>query len=145
MRQKTALSGSGLPCAESAPHIFSSFFFVREQTVQLSVLHGPENIAEDRARAIAHLLEVLAGKQPRRLYLLGRRLRQYPPHLLIRIQPGVAGEAVKPVQLEMLLEMRQPHKTLQSRGPHLFDVLEAHRSEERRVGKECRSRWSPYH
>ena len=25
------------------------------------------------------------------------------------------------------------------------DVIEAGRSEERRVGKECRSRWSPYH
>ena len=25
------------------------------------------------------------------------------------------------------------------------DALEACRSEERRVGKECRSRWSPYH
>src|SRR2546429_9862494 len=24
-------------------------------------------------------------------------------------------------------------------------ILEANRSEERRVGKECRSRWSPYH
>src|SRR2546430_16337545 len=24
-------------------------------------------------------------------------------------------------------------------------VSKAHRSEERRVGKECRSRWSPYH
>src|SRR3712207_6316204 len=24
-------------------------------------------------------------------------------------------------------------------------TFEAHRSEERRVGKECRSRWSPYH
>ena len=24
-------------------------------------------------------------------------------------------------------------------------VLINHRSEERRVGKECRSRWSPYH
>ena len=24
-------------------------------------------------------------------------------------------------------------------------VHEAYRSEERRVGKECRSRWSPYH
>src|SRR5260363_93316 len=24
-------------------------------------------------------------------------------------------------------------------------ILFAHRSEERRVGKECRSRWSPYH
>ena len=26
-----------------------------------------------------------------------------------------------------------------------YDVLFAERSEERRVGKECRSRWSPYH
>ena len=24
-------------------------------------------------------------------------------------------------------------------------IAEIHRSEERRVGKECRSRWSPYH
>ena len=29
-------------------------------------------------------------------------------------------------------------------NPHIGDVL-AFRSEERRVGKECRSRWSPYH
>ena len=27
----------------------------------------------------------------------------------------------------------------------LFDELKTLRSEERRVGKECRSRWSPYH
>ena len=26
-----------------------------------------------------------------------------------------------------------------------LDVVTAPRSEERRVGKECRSRWSPYH
>ena len=25
------------------------------------------------------------------------------------------------------------------------DIIAAERSEERRVGKECRSRWSPYH
>ena len=25
------------------------------------------------------------------------------------------------------------------------EILKVHRSEERRVGKECRSRWSPYH
>jgi len=31
-------------------------------------------------------------------------------------------------------------------GRHLFaPTYEQHRSEERRVGKECRSRWSPYH
>ena len=27
----------------------------------------------------------------------------------------------------------------------LLDPKDAERSEERRVGKECRSRWSPYH
>ena len=27
----------------------------------------------------------------------------------------------------------------------LFNKLAGKRSEERRVGKECRSRWSPYH
>ena len=27
----------------------------------------------------------------------------------------------------------------------LFDTPQTTRSEERRVGKECRSRWSPYH
>ena len=26
-----------------------------------------------------------------------------------------------------------------------YQLLESQRSEERRVGKECRSRWSPYH
>ena len=28
---------------------------------------------------------------------------------------------------------------------HFFQAIITHRSEERRVGKECRSRWSPYH
>ena len=28
---------------------------------------------------------------------------------------------------------------------HIFFITEGGRSEERRVGKECRSRWSPYH
>src|SRR2546429_3355495 len=30
-------------------------------------------------------------------------------------------------------------------GPAVYKVLWRERSEERRVGKECRSRWSPYH
>ena len=32
-----------------------------------------------------------------------------------------------------------------ARQVRLTDVVEGARSEERRVGKECRSRWSPYH
>ena len=37
---------------------------------------------------------------------------------------------------------------LQSKGGTVISVIEnerGFRSEERRVGKECRSRWSPYH
>src|SRR5256885_2262469 len=33
----------------------------------------------------------------------------------------------------------------QERGAHPGSEREPQRSEERRVGKECRSRWSPYH
>ena len=38
-------------------------------------------------------------------------------------------------------------KKVQNKAIEVFQVLncEAMRSEERRVGKECRSRWSPYH
>src|ERR1041385_2805072 len=38
-------------------------------------------------------------------------------------------------------EMRDAAQMLESLGVHSIDI----RSEERRVGKECRSRWSPYH
>ena len=31
------------------------------------------------------------------------------------------------------------------KNPQLADLADYDRSEERRVGKECRSRWSPYH
>ena len=30
-------------------------------------------------------------------------------------------------------------------GEEVWDDVDGDRSEERRVGKECRSRWSPYH
>ena len=32
-----------------------------------------------------------------------------------------------------------------SEGGNIYTRLQNPRSEERRVGKECRSRWSPYH
>ena len=35
--------------------------------------------------------------------------------------------------------------TVSIRDTHLNKHFELSRSEERRVGKECRSRWSPYH
>ena len=38
-------------------------------------------------------------------------------------------------------QLEQRRRTAYARAPRLAEI----RSEERRVGKECRSRWSPYH
>src|SRR5688572_32520134 len=53
---------------------------------------------------------------------------------ILRILPPRKGSAAKNAA-----HLRFAHRSL----IHLF--LFACRSEERRVGKECRSRWSPYH
>ena len=44
----------------------------------------------------------------------------------------LANDQLTPSSGEILIDGRTPGR-------------ETHRSEERRVGKECRSRWSPYH
>ena len=45
-------------------------------------------------------------------------------------------------------EMKALYETVVSRKTHAEEgsyTAYLYRSEERRVGKECRSRWSPYH
>ena len=46
-------------------------------------------------------------------------------------------------------DLKELNKILEAYGKkegYLITILQkAQRSEERRVGKECRSRWSPYH
>src|SRR5687768_18411106 len=55
-------------------------------------------------------------------------------------KPGEGGQLPGRKVSEYIAELRYatPGVELISPPPH-------HRSEERRVGKECRSRWSPYH
>ena len=47
----------------------------------------------------------------------------------------------------VVLNLKDPkdHERFMKLVEHADVVLENFRSEERRVGKECRSRWSPYH
>ena len=49
----------------------------------------------------------------------------------------------KPKTLEQLRTEKERAETQLAQEKHKLERLE--RSEERRVGKECRSRWSPYH
>ena len=56
---------------------------------------------------------------------------------------------VQELALETLFSTKFPLDTIDPvpKGEHGGDILHrvCNRSEERRVGKECRSRWSPYH
>jgi len=47
-----------------------------------------------------------------------------------------------------LMELKGQHEAIEREMDSIQSQMEgtgADRSEERRVGKECRSRWSPYH
>jgi len=47
--------------------------------------------------------------------------------------------------LEILILHHINHRERQKKLSDISFLLNIERSEERRVGKECRSRWSPYH
>src|SRR5256885_12280250 len=58
----------------------------------------------------------------------------------------VRGEVARLAQLELLTRVRLGIEAADFLDLDvLAGVQQLHRSEERRVGKECRSRWSPYH
>src|SRR5688572_33282948 len=60
------------------------------------------------------------------------------PHFIkcdVRIKADIKNALSKVYEMEKRIDM-----LFANAGIHLFA-----RSEERRVGKECRSRWSPYH
>src|SRR3712207_9540609 len=81
-----------------------------------------------RPRRLLPLADVDVGQRRRRRLLLLATRRQ-------RRAPGArAGRLLRPGRLQPVgLDAR-------ARG-----LAAGERSEERRVGKECRSRWSPYH
>ena len=55
--------------------------------------------------------------------------------------------ALAVIMLAMLLQSHGYVRaaTTLSIQPNSWNIIGLDRSEERRVGKECRSRWSPYH
>src|SRR2546422_1064210 len=66
--------------------------------------------------------------------------------------PGGLTSTLPHIQnfLDCVKTRKQPNATVELghqavRALHLANVAHHKRSEERRVGKECRSRWSPYH
>ena len=63
-----------------------------------------------------------------------------------KVELCLIEEDLSEVRIEMEEETAHVfHCYLPTVGPGQRYGYRIHRSEERRVGKECRSRWSPYH
>ena len=100
---------------------------------------------------------VFEDPAPDQMAGLGRKLLQTkthfkfsPPRFEIYSQEVVARrqeELRKAQNLYLLstLAMKTLFSTLGTFSLYIFSRVQHRRSEERRVGKECRSRWSPYH
>src|ERR1041385_5532155 len=65
---------------------------------------------------------------------------------LVHVQVDFGVDRRAGWELHLLLLCHERERTFEAGGPAGGEqLLRIGRSEERRVGKECRSRWSPYH
>ena len=83
---------------------------------------------------------ILASQSPRRRELLGL----FCPEFEVMPAQGeeLLPDGISPREAVMLLSKQKAEEISARKFP---DGNITDRSEERRVGKECRSRWSPYH
>src|SRR2546430_14097037 len=64
---------------------------------------------------------------------------------LVTEQAVVKGDVLAVSQVAGTMAAKRTAELIPLCHPVGLDHVEVERSEERRVGKECRSRWSPYH
>ena len=151
--------------------IFATISYMLNLQVGLGTTDDIDHLGNRRIRSVGELLQnqVRIGFSRlervirERMTLQAQDLDALTPHTLINIRPVVAAikEFFGSSPLSQFMDQTNPlaeltHKRrLSALGPgglsrdragfEVRDVHYSHRSEERRVGKECRSRWSPYH
>src|SRR5260370_25877376 len=109
-----------------AGHVVSFFFFKQKTAYEIQVsLEFRRVLFRSQNRAHALLSKCIAGTAPL-------------PHLLFFGPPGTGKTSSAHILVRALYGLNFRDRTLELNASD-------ERSEERRVGKECRSRWSPYH
>ena len=144
----------GVPAATAGAAVLGAPLMHDFCLISLSDLLTPWEKIERRLRAAAEADFVICLYNPsskkRKDYL--RRaceilLEYQSPDIVCGtvVNIGRTGEQKKVLSLEALKEEQVDMFTTVFIGNSQTMSLEEMRSEERRVGKECRSRWSPYH
>src|ERR1039458_5095421 len=103
--------------------------FVDALRLAVEMLKEPAYPAEEFDRVLSQRTKALENPPTEPTQLASETLTRH-------LSPWVKGDALyNPTREEQLAGLKKVA---------LDDVKKFHRSEERRVGKECRSRWSPY-
>ena len=122
---------------------------------RVAVIHGGDRLSyaglHDRVSRLAHALRGLGAGRGDRVAYLGPN---HPSFLETLFAAGTLGAILVPLNTRLAAPELARHLADSGagvliygagQGPAAAALREAVRSEERRVGKECRSRWSPYH
>src|SRR5256884_6646032 len=138
------------------PGIFIEFLGLHNCRSRLWVRDLGRIVTEHRK---LHVCEGERGVRRGIIRILSDRLFKIPSTFPEKILSAKVDYEISALQIELigfrierarareLCQLLWRHLRLDSAGdcPGHFTLQHENRSEERRVGKECRSRWSPYH
>src|SRR2546425_11128260 len=109
---------------------------------KLAVAHrGEADGGDPRADLWKHTYQTLVGEPDERLADRRATDVQLLGHRVFGQCVARTEFAADDLAMQIAVYLRRSHPPAVDAG----DVVHRERSEERRVGKECRSRWSPYH
>ena len=128
----------------------------------------PDSTSTNKGEAMKPLAKIASGGEMSRIMLAFKKIigdyDDIPIMIFDEIDSGISGITASIVGRN-LLELSRNHQIIcithlpqiaafgknnfkiskDSDDTETYTTIEHRRSEERRVGKECRSRWSPYH
>src|SRR2546430_17719602 len=101
---------------------------------------GPRERLEHRLALMMRVVPSQVVDMQRHLGVVGKTLEEFVHQIHVEVADQRA------LELDVVLEARPPGEIDHDARQRLVErYVGMARSEERRVGKECRSRWSPYH